>query len=285
MKIGLGTLGTPWMFFARLIWERQTWGLIGSLDLHLSVHKLTNHWLADHLGVVQVVAYAHGPIRFKSNLLTLLCSINSSHPAPTPRPALQLECVCNQVDQLDTPPGDEAGDQVNAEAQAWAALPEAEVALHRNGLGLVVEFALMSRLKKKFPLHYIVFRQSPSHLSHEGSVERVFFGQRSGLTPRCARVCRGWPQRQVSTKSAWNQLWQPFGQGTRRSTCTKGCRRTKTATTRPIVTAQIPRTLIPTIGGSMRERYTCAWIKNKSGFYLMPDLILRAIQLSEFVFF
>ena len=122
------------------------------------------------------MAYAHGPIRFKSNLLTLLCSINSSHPAPTPRPALQLECVCNQVDQLDTPPGDEAGDQVNAEAQAWAALPEAEVALHRNGLGLVVEFALTSRLKKKFPLHYIVFRQSPSHLSHEGNAERVFFG-------------------------------------------------------------------------------------------------------------
>ena len=68
-------------------------------------------------------------------------------------------------------------------------------------------------------------------------------------------------------KNATTQMWQPFGQGTRRST--KGCRRTKTATTRPIVTAQIPRTLIPIIGGSMRERYTCAWIKNKSGFYLI----------------
>ena len=32
----------------------------------------------------------------------------------------------------------------------------------------------MSRLKKKFPLHCTVFRQSSSHLSHEGNVERVF---------------------------------------------------------------------------------------------------------------
>jgi hypothetical protein len=70
-------------------------------------------------------------------------------------------------------------DPVSAEIQAWAALPEAEVALHRNSLGLVVEFALMSRLKKKFPLHHTVFRQSSSHLSHEGNVERVFSGAKA----------------------------------------------------------------------------------------------------------
>ena len=37
----------------------------------------------------------------------------------------------------------------------------------------------MSRLKKKFPLHYTVFRQSSSHLSHEGNVERVFSGAKT----------------------------------------------------------------------------------------------------------
>ena len=70
-------------------------------------------------------------------------------------------------------------DPVSAEIQALAALPEAEVALHRNSLGLVDEFALMSRLKKKFPLHHTVFRQSSSHLSHEGNVERVFSGAKA----------------------------------------------------------------------------------------------------------
>ena len=71
---------------------------------------------------------------------------------------------------------DDADDPVSAEAQAcqWAALLEAEVALQRNSLGLVDEFALMSRLKKKFPLHHTAFRQCSSHLSHEGNVERVF---------------------------------------------------------------------------------------------------------------
>ena len=60
-----------------------------------------------------------------------------------------------------------------------SALPEVEVALHRNSLDLVDEFALMSRLKKKFPLHHTVFRQSSSHLSHEGNVERVFSGAKA----------------------------------------------------------------------------------------------------------
>ena len=53
------------------------------------------------------------------------------------------------------------------------------MARHRNSLGLVDEFALMSRLKKKFPLHHTVFRQSSSHLSHEGNVERVFSGAKA----------------------------------------------------------------------------------------------------------
>jgi hypothetical protein len=74
---------------------------------------------------------------------------------------------------------DDSDDPVSAEVQAWAALPEAEVALHRNSLGLVDEFALMSRLKKKFPLHHTVSRQSSSHLSHEGNVERVFSGAKA----------------------------------------------------------------------------------------------------------
>ena len=95
--------------------------------------------------------------------------MNSSHPAPTPRPILQLGC--NQLSTLLTNTSNkiinDPGDQVNAEAQAWARLPEAGVALHRNSLDLIEEFALMSPLKKKFPLHYMytVFRQSSSHLT------------------------------------------------------------------------------------------------------------------------
>jgi len=47
-----------------------------------------------------------------------------------------------------------------------------------------------------------------------------------------------------------------WAQGTRRST--KGCRCTQTATMRPTVIAQVPRTPIPTKWFNKRERDTCA---------------------------
>ena len=99
----------------------------------------------------------------------------------------QSICDCNppvvvdltQAGDVAADAADEPGDPVNAEVQAWAALLDAEVALHRNSLGLLDEFALVCRLKKKFPLHYTVFRQSSSHLGHEGNVERVFSGAKT----------------------------------------------------------------------------------------------------------
>ena len=45
--------------------------------------------------------------------------------------------------------------------------------------GLLNEFAMMYALRERFPLHYVVFRQTSSHLPHEANVERVF--SRSGL--------------------------------------------------------------------------------------------------------
>ena len=44
--------------------------------------------------------------------------------------------------------------------------------------GLLQEFAMMWALKDRFPLHYIVFKQTASHLPHEGNVEQLF--SRSG---------------------------------------------------------------------------------------------------------
>ena len=40
--------------------------------------------------------------------------------------------------------------------------------------GMINEFALMWAKRKEFPLHYFVFRQTASHLPHEGNVEQIF---------------------------------------------------------------------------------------------------------------
>ena len=39
---------------------------------------------------------------------------------------------------------------------------------------MINEFAFMWAKRKEFPLHYFVFRQTASHLPHEGNVEQIF---------------------------------------------------------------------------------------------------------------
>ena len=40
--------------------------------------------------------------------------------------------------------------------------------------GMLNEFQMMWSLRKRFPLHYIVFKQIASHLPHEANVEQYF---------------------------------------------------------------------------------------------------------------
>ena len=45
--------------------------------------------------------------------------------------------------------------------------------------GLLNEFKLVWHLRESFPLHYIVFKQTACHRSHEANVEQIF--SRAGL--------------------------------------------------------------------------------------------------------
>ena len=49
---------------------------------------------------------------------------------------------------------------------------------YRDDAGIVNEFALMYHLRNSFPLHYIAFKQTASHIPHEGNSEQLF--SRSG---------------------------------------------------------------------------------------------------------
>ena len=40
--------------------------------------------------------------------------------------------------------------------------------------GLLNKFKLMWKLRNEFPLHFVVFKQTASHLPHEGNVEQIF---------------------------------------------------------------------------------------------------------------
>ena len=64
------------------------------------------------------------------------------------------------------------------EVDRWSKLDKAIIKEFRDEAGIVNEFALMYKLRNAFPLHYIVFKQTASHIPHEGNSEQLF--SRSG---------------------------------------------------------------------------------------------------------
>ncbi len=65
-------------------------------------------------------------------------------------------------------------DTVTDEAHCWSSLDKATILEHTDSAGIVNEFALLYDLRTSFPLKYIVFKQTASHLPHEGNSEQLF---------------------------------------------------------------------------------------------------------------
>ena len=65
-------------------------------------------------------------------------------------------------------------DPVTDEIERWERLsPDSYSAFFDEG-GLLNEFAMMWALRERFPLHFIVFKQTACHLPHEANVEQIF---------------------------------------------------------------------------------------------------------------
>jgi hypothetical protein len=70
---------------------------------------------------------------------------------------------------------DATTDSVALEIEIWNGLPASLIRRHTCPLtSLLDEFALISEIRLKVPLHYIVFREVCSHICHEGNSEQLF---------------------------------------------------------------------------------------------------------------
>jgi hypothetical protein len=88
-----------------------------------------------------------------------------------------ISLVRNVFDDEDGDAAMQAGgdfDIVTDEAHRWSSLDKAPILEHIDSAGIVNEFALLYDLRTSFPLHYIVFKQTASHLPHEGNSEQLF---------------------------------------------------------------------------------------------------------------
>ena len=60
------------------------------------------------------------------------------------------------------------------EMARWKNLDRSSIKKHKDNDGLVNEFALLYEVRLNFPLHYILFRQTASHIAHEANSEQLF---------------------------------------------------------------------------------------------------------------
>ena len=63
---------------------------------------------------------------------------------------------------------------VTDEIELWERLSPDSFSEFVDAGALLNEFAMMWALRERFPLHFIVFKQTACHLSHEANVEQVF---------------------------------------------------------------------------------------------------------------
>jgi hypothetical protein len=78
----------------------------------------------------------------------------------------------------------QAGDSFDAmqdEIERWERLAADEIDKYRAVNGLLNEFKMAWDLRDRFPLHFIVFKQTAVHLPHEANVEQIF-SRAGGLT-------------------------------------------------------------------------------------------------------
>jgi hypothetical protein len=67
-----------------------------------------------------------------------------------------------------------AMDPVQSEVNGWLSMLPTEIENHRDSRGWLDEFALMSAMRVKFPIHCCVFKCTTSHYSHEADCENFF---------------------------------------------------------------------------------------------------------------
>ena len=66
-------------------------------------------------------------------------------------------------------------DDVAIEVERWKSISLETLSHYRDTeTGMINEFAFMWAVRKQYPLHFFVFKQTASHLPHEGNVEQIF---------------------------------------------------------------------------------------------------------------
>jgi hypothetical protein len=149
------------------------------VQLHMSKQKRSTAWLPDAWRTLAETVYLRWLRKAHEHLEGCTRQLHSS-PIKKQKASSSTAILLFEDDDDDAVgDGDEPvakqADAVAFEVERWKTLSQDTLNTFKDKeTGLINEFALMWAKRKEFPLHYFVFRQTASHLPHEGNVEQIF---------------------------------------------------------------------------------------------------------------
>ena len=148
------------------------------VQLHMSKQMRSTAWLPEAWRVLCETLYLSwlrkASNHLKSSTVQLRSSPNKRHKTTA---SSSTSLVLFDEDEVEETlmMMDDDEDDVAVEVERWKSIsPNTISAFKDKETGMLNEFAFMWAKRKEFPLHYFVFRQTASHLPHEGNVEQIF---------------------------------------------------------------------------------------------------------------
>eukprot|EP00966_Prymnesium_polylepis_P171923 3975808-Prymnesium_polylepis.1 len=142
------------------------------VQLHMSKQKRSTAWLPEPWRALAESLYlrwlrkAHEHL--KGSMRELRSSPNKKQKTSSRTTILLFDD--DDDDSNDDSSGGKDDDEVAIEVERWKAISTSSLNDFKDkDTGMINEFAFHWANRKEFPLHYFVFRQTASHLPHEGN--------------------------------------------------------------------------------------------------------------------
>ena len=152
------------------------------VQLHMSKQKRSTGWLPDEWRILAESLYLRW-LRKAHEHLTAQTRQQRSSPPKKMKASSSTSILLFDEDDEEVPNDDgnddggvgSRNDEVAVEVERWKAISLETVNTFKDKeTGMINEFAFMWAKRKDFPLHFFVFKQTASHLPHEGNVEQIF---------------------------------------------------------------------------------------------------------------
>ena len=146
------------------------------VQIHMSKQKRLTTWMPEDWQTLAETIYLRWLRKACEHLSSSTRKMRSSPNKKAKTSKSTALVLFDNDDESDGRAEDEQDDdEVTIEVERWKSISSDTLAPFKDAnTGMINEFAFMWAQRKNFPIHYFVFKQTASHLPHEGNVEQIF---------------------------------------------------------------------------------------------------------------